>query len=93
MLALFGRKDLGELGELLGQALGAAAEFGVDAAITLLEPAAGLIERELPDFFPQLVDSSSRSTPTKTGPKRASRRRFGTGAGTACRWTTRPTTC
>lgn len=56
VLALLGRKDLGTLGELVGKALAAAAEFGVDAAITLLEPAAGLIERELPDFFPRLVD-------------------------------------
>jgi hypothetical protein len=56
VLALLGRKDLGTLGELLGKALAAAAEFGVDAAITVLEPAAGLIERELPDFFPRLVD-------------------------------------
>ena len=53
---LLGRKDLGEVGELLGRALGAAAEFGVDAAITVLDPAAGLIERELPSFFPRLVD-------------------------------------
>lgn len=56
VLALLGRKDLGTLGELLGKALTAAAEFGVDAAITVLEPAAGLIEHELPDFFPRLVD-------------------------------------
>lgn len=51
-----GGKDLGEVGKLLGRALAVAAELGVDAAITLLEPAAGLIERELPSFFPRLVD-------------------------------------
>ncbi len=56
VLELLGRKDLGEVGELLGKALAAAAEFGVDAAITLLEPVAGMIERKLPDFFPRLVD-------------------------------------
>jgi len=56
VLALLGRRNLGMLGELLGRALGAAAEFGVDAAITVLEPAAGLIQRELPSFFPKLVD-------------------------------------
>ena len=55
VLALLGRKDLGKVGELLGKVLGVAIEFGVDAAITLLEPAAELIERELPDFFPKLV--------------------------------------
>ena len=86
-------KDLGSVGELLGKALAAAIEFGVDAAITVLEPAARLIERELPDFFPRWSTSSSRSTPTKTAPKRASRSRSRTGAGTACRWTTRPATC
>jgi hypothetical protein len=51
-----GGKELGEVGRLIGKALALAAEFGVDAAITLLEPAAGLIERELPSFFPRLVD-------------------------------------
>jgi hypothetical protein len=56
VLALLGRKDLGEVGELLGRALGAAAEFGVDAAIAVLEPAAPLIERKLPDLFPRLVE-------------------------------------
>lgn len=56
VLALLGREKLGELGELLGKALAAAAEFGVDAAIVLLEPAAGMIERKLPEFFPRLVD-------------------------------------
>jgi hypothetical protein len=56
MLALLGEKDLGEVGELLGKVLGAAIELGVDAAITVLEPAAPLIERKLPDFFPKLID-------------------------------------
>ena len=55
LLELLGEKDLGKVGELLGRVLGAAIELGVDAAIALLEPAAGLIERELPDFFPKLV--------------------------------------
>jgi hypothetical protein len=56
VLELLGEKDLGKIGKLLGEALAAAIEFGVDAAITLLEPAAPLIKRELPDFFPKLVD-------------------------------------
>jgi hypothetical protein len=56
VLVLLGQKDLGQVGELLGKVLGAAIEFGVDAAVTLLEPAAPLIKRELPDFFPKLVD-------------------------------------
>lgn len=56
VLELLGSKDLGSVGELLGKALAAAIEFGVDAAITVLEPAAPLIRRELPGFFPKLVD-------------------------------------
>ncbi len=57
VLELLGSKDLGGVGELLGKALGAAIELGVDAAITVLEPVAPLIKRELPDFFPRLVDA------------------------------------
>jgi hypothetical protein len=56
VLELLGSKDLGEVGKLLGKALAVAVELGVDAAITLLEPAAPWIKRELPDFFPKLVD-------------------------------------
>jgi D-arabinono-1,4-lactone oxidase len=46
---------LGAIGRLLARVLSAAIEGGVDAAITLLEPAAPLIRRELPDFFPRLM--------------------------------------
>jgi hypothetical protein len=56
VLELLGEKDLGPVGDVLGEVLGAAIELGVDAAITVLEPASGLIESELPDFFPRLVD-------------------------------------
>jgi hypothetical protein len=76
VLALLGRKDLGEVGELLGRALGAAAEFGVDAAITLLEPAAPLIKRELPDFFPRLVDLFVPVDADKDGAERGTPQSF-----------------
>jgi D-arabinono-1,4-lactone oxidase len=56
VLELLGEKDLGPLGEALGKALAAAIKLGVDAAITLLEPMAPTIKRELPSFFPNLVD-------------------------------------
>jgi hypothetical protein len=46
---------LGRVGELLAKAIGAAIEGSVDLAITLLKPAAPLIRRELPDFFPKLL--------------------------------------
>lgn len=76
VLALLGREKLGELGELLGKALAAAAEFGVDAAITLLEPAAGLIERKLPDFFPRLVDMFVPLDADKSGAEKGKPRSF-----------------
>jgi D-arabinono-1,4-lactone oxidase len=55
VLELLGEKHLGDVGELLGKVLATAIELGVDAAITLLEPAAGLIQRELPGFLPRLI--------------------------------------
>jgi hypothetical protein len=70
VLALLGRKDLGEIGELIGKALGAAIELGADAAITVLEPAAPLIERELPSFFPRLVDLFVELDADKKGAER-----------------------
>jgi hypothetical protein len=48
-------QGLGAAGRLLAKILSVAIEGGVDAAITLLEPAAPLIRRELPDFFPKLM--------------------------------------
>jgi hypothetical protein len=48
-------QGLGAVGRLLAKVLSVAIEGGVDAAITLLEPAAPLIRRELPDFFPKLM--------------------------------------
>lgn len=47
---------LGRVGDALAKFLSAAAEFGVDTAITVLKPFAGLIERELPDIFPKILD-------------------------------------
>jgi hypothetical protein len=76
VLALLGQKDLGEVGELLGKVLGAAVELGVDAAIALLEPAAGLIERELPDFFPKLVGLFVGLDADKDGAERGQPQRF-----------------
>ncbi|HEX3174465.1 MAG TPA: D-arabinono-1,4-lactone oxidase [Solirubrobacterales bacterium] len=76
VLALLGEKDLGELGELLGRALAAAIEFGVDAAITVLEPAAPLIRRELPDIFPRLVDLFVTLDADKDGDERGKPQAF-----------------
>ncbi len=76
VLALLGKKDLGAVGEVLGEALAAASEFGVDAAITILEPAASLIERELPDFFPRLVDVFVELDADKDGDERGRPQEF-----------------
>jgi hypothetical protein len=46
---------LGQLGKALATFLGHAIEFGVDAAITVLEPFAPLLRRELPKLFPKLL--------------------------------------
>lgn len=48
-------RALGTAGEVLARVAGAAIEGSVDLAITLLKPAAPLIRRELPDFFPKLT--------------------------------------
>jgi len=47
---------LGELGKLLAKFLSHGAEYGADAAIELLRPFGGLIERELPTIYPKLLD-------------------------------------
>lgn len=69
-LALLGERDLGEAGELLGKALAAAIEFGVDAALTLLKPAGPAIERKLPDFLARLIRAFVRLDADKDGAER-----------------------
>jgi hypothetical protein len=49
-------RDLGTVGRALADFLSRAIEFGVDAAITFLEPFAPLMKRNVPDFFPMLVN-------------------------------------
>lgn len=49
-------EDLGRAGKLLAWFLSQAIELGVDTAITMLEPVAGLIKGAIPDFFPRLLD-------------------------------------
>jgi FAD/FMN-containing dehydrogenase len=53
--ALPAARGLGAPGKVLADFLARAIEFGVDAAITVLQPFAPLIRRELPDFFPRLM--------------------------------------
>jgi hypothetical protein len=49
-------KGLGRVGKALADFLAHAIEFGVDAAITVLEPLAPLIKREIPALFPKLLN-------------------------------------
>jgi D-arabinono-1,4-lactone oxidase len=75
-LELLGEKDLGVVGELLGKVLAALIEGGVDLAITVLEPAAGLIKRELPDFLPKLIAAFNQPDADKKGPEKGQPQRF-----------------
>lgn len=76
VMALLGEKDLGVVGRIVGEALAAAVKLGVDAAITVLEPASGLIERELPDFLPRLVDVFVQLDTDKGGDEKGEPQRF-----------------
>jgi hypothetical protein len=55
MEALAKVAGFGKVGQILARALEQMLEFGVDAAITMLEPFVPLIERELPVIFPKVL--------------------------------------
>jgi hypothetical protein len=76
VLGKLGEKELGAVGEVLAKALGAAVELGVDAAITVLELAASLIERELPDFLPRLIAAFVELDADKDGGERGKPQEF-----------------
>lgn len=75
-LALLGERDFGEAGELLGKALGAAIELGVDAALTVLKPAGPAIERKLPELLPRLIRAFVRLDADKEGAERGRPQEF-----------------
>jgi hypothetical protein len=67
-------RRLGRVGEALADFLSHAAEFGVEAAVTVLRPFAGLLEREIPTLFPKLLNifiplDSERGGVTKDEPQ------------------------
>jgi hypothetical protein len=76
VLALLGEKDLGPVGKLIGKALAAAIEGGVDAAITVLELAAPLIRKELPDFLPRLIAAFNELDADKSGAEKGKPQSF-----------------
>jgi len=75
-LALLGEKDLGIVGKVVGEVLAAVVEGGVDLAITVLEPAAPLIKRELPDFLPKLIADFNELDADKKGPEKGKPQSF-----------------
>jgi hypothetical protein len=75
-LALLGEKNLGMVGKVLGMVLAAVIEGGVDLAITLLEPAAPLIKRELPDFLPRLIATFNELDADKKEPEKGKPQSF-----------------
>jgi D-arabinono-1,4-lactone oxidase len=76
-LELLEEKDLGPVvGKLLGEVLAALIKGGVDLAITVLEPAAGLIRRELPDLLPKLVAAFNELDADKKGTEKGQPQRF-----------------
>ena len=69
-------RELGTVGTALADVLSHAIEFGVDAAITVLEPLAPMIKRNLPDFFPKLVRLFITLDADKQGTQKGQPQRF-----------------
>jgi D-arabinono-1,4-lactone oxidase len=60
-------KSMGKLGEFLAKFIAHAAKFGVDAAITVLEPLAPLIKREIPKILPPVLNAFISLDSAKNG--------------------------
>jgi hypothetical protein len=75
-LAVLGEKDLGIVGKVLGEVMAALVEGGVDLAITVLEPVAGLIKRQLPDFLPKLIATFNELDADKKGAEKGQPQKF-----------------
>jgi hypothetical protein len=73
---LAAQKGLGRVGQLLARFISHAIEHGVDAAITVLEPFAGLIARELPSIFPRLLSAFLTLDSEKPGMERGEPQSF-----------------
>ena len=69
-------RKLGRIGEGLVRFLDHAAQFGVEAAITVLEPFAELMGREIPTIFPKLLGSFVTLDSEKDGNQRNQPQRF-----------------
>jgi hypothetical protein len=69
-------EGLGEAGQALASFLSQAIELGVDAALSLLQPAAPLIQRTLPEFFPRLLGAFVPLDSDKEGAERGEPQSF-----------------
>jgi hypothetical protein len=69
-------RALGAAGALLAKVIALVTEGSVDAAIMLLKPAAPLIRRELPDFFPRLLRMFVPLDDDKDGAEKGRPQRF-----------------
>jgi D-arabinono-1,4-lactone oxidase len=67
---------LGWFGKALAKFVSGALEFGVDVAITLLEPFAGRIKDDLPTIFPKLVGLFITTDSEKSGKQKGEPQRF-----------------
>jgi D-arabinono-1,4-lactone oxidase len=69
-------RQLGRIGEGLARFLDHAAQFGVEAAITVLEPFADLMGREIPTIFPKLLGTFISLDSEKDGDQKGQPQHF-----------------
>ena len=69
-------RRLGRIGEGLARFLDHAAEFGVEAALTVLEPFADLMGRDIPTIFPKLLEAFITLDSEKDSDQRDQPQRF-----------------
>ena len=69
-------RRLGRIGEGLARFLDHAAKFGVEAAITVLEPFADLMGRDIPTIFPKLLNTFITLDSEKDSDQRNQPQRF-----------------
>jgi hypothetical protein len=67
---------VGHVGDVLAKFLSVGAELGVEAAIEILKPFAGLIEREMPVIFPKLLDIFVKMDVDKPGDEKGEPQSF-----------------
>ncbi len=69
-------EKLGRLGEVLAKFISVGCELGVDAAIEVLKPFAGLIDKEIPAVFPGLLDMFVKPDSEKPGDEKGEPQSF-----------------